>query len=274
VESKTSDIDGYLNWAADHRIALPPQTTAANALSKLQSTNFSDIPSVLELCTALQDCAPIPLVEDKQRQYFVVPRSSILNGPTDTSVPSVTAPVAASPAPISQAKMVTHPAFLALTQTKSTTTTTGTATTTPALPKYVFPLGIVFFQDPAVTEQDGQSLIETTYTAVVDVVASDHPVWLVYNRHPYDELAGEPITVDPADTPLVFPGVGSTNFDSSKAIASLKSWSISPARPTLAEFQKLASGAKGTGEVVPTNVLIADLEKAMLGSVQVAGAAA
>jgi len=67
----------------------------------------------------------------------------------------------------------------------------------------------------------------------VDIISADHPVWLVYNRNPYDAMAGEPVAANPIKMPAVFPAVGAANFDTAQVVAKLKAWSVNPPLPTL-----------------------------------------
>ena len=76
--SKTNDVEGFIKWSKSHQVPPPPKLSAGDALTKLQSTEFSNLASVIELTDAIQDRAPIPLVQDKRRQYVVVPRSPAL----------------------------------------------------------------------------------------------------------------------------------------------------------------------------------------------------
>ncbi|KAF9774008.1 hypothetical protein IL306_008060 [Fusarium sp. DS 682] len=66
--------------------------------------------------------------------------------------------------------------------------------------------------------------VDTNYVLVIDAVAPEHPVWLIYDRNPRDEL-GDRRIVDPRgfQTPLIFEGLG-TNFDSMQVLPSVKDW--------------------------------------------------
>jgi len=79
---------------------------------------------------------------------------------------------------------------------------------------------------------DDRPFEEINYAVVVDVMSADHPVWLVYNRNPYDEMAGEPVVTNPAEMPAVFPAIVATNFDAAQAVAKLKAWNVNPPLPT------------------------------------------
>jgi len=146
----------------------------------------------------------------------------------------------------------------------------------PALPKFVYPLGVVLQRDirPASEltlaehatlsdKADDDAFEETNYAVVVDVVSADHPVWLVYNRNPCDPEACEPVAVDPAKMPAVFPAIGAVNFDTAQAVARLKDWSVNPQLPTLTDFEKLVNATKTQGAVTPSTVWMDDLAKAL-----------
>lgn len=210
--------------------------------------------SVRALTDALQSVAPIPLVQDKTHEYIVAPVFPSLTIVSTTTVDQ--------PEPAPGNKLTVHPSFLSLVQDKPTST--------PARPppRFVYPLGSVFKRGINAAGAQASDPEDTNYVAVIDVVATDHPVWLIYNRHPYDVDAGEPIDADPAKQPVVFPGVGSTNFDNAQAIKSLGGWSLgtggsTPARPQLADLEALARQTRGDGAVVPSSVWLADLERAL-----------
>jgi hypothetical protein len=114
-----------------------------------------------------------------------------------------------------------------------------------------------------VDEADDPPFEETNYAVVVDVISADHPVWLVYNRNPYDAIASEPVAANPAKMPAVFPAVGAANFDAAQAVAKLKDWSINPRLPTLADFKKLVNVTKTQGAVTASTVWMDDLAKAL-----------
>jgi len=235
-----------------------PKLSAGDALTKLQSTEFSKLASVLALTDVIRGCAPIPLVQDKQRQYVVVPRPPALTIISDaTSNPK--------PVPIGT-RLTIHPCFymlkLAPPPPKSR----------PAIPKFVYPLGVLLQRDIRPTSEltlaeratlDDCPFEETNYAAVVDVISADHPVWLVYNRNPYDVMAGEPVATDPAEMPAVFPAVGAVNFDTAQAVAKLKAWSVNPPLSTLTDFKKLINATKTQGAVTPSTVWMDDLAKAL-----------
>ena len=263
--SKTNDVEGFLKWLESHQVPPSPKLSAGDALARLQSTEFSDLASVVALSDAIQNCAPIPLVQDKQRQYVVVPRFPALTTLGDmTSDPN--------PVPIGT-KLTIHPAFYMLVQAKLAPPPPKSR---PTLPKFVYPLGVLLQRDirpvseltlaeraTLVDEADDPPFEETNYAVVVDVISADHPVWLVYNRNPYDAMAGEPVAANPANMPAVFPAVGATNFDAAQAVAKLKAWSINPPLPTLADFKKLVNVTKTQGAVTPSTVWMDDLAKAL-----------
>ena len=263
--SKTNDVEGFCEWLDAHPLPPLPKLSAGDALARLQSTEFSDLASVLALGDAIQHCAPIPLVQDKQRQYVVVPRSPALTTLGDmTSDPN--------PVPIGT-KVTIHPVFDMLVQAKPTLPPSKSR---PTLPKFVYPLGVVLQHDirpvseltlteqaTLVDEADDPPFEETNYAVVVDVISADHPVWLVYNRNPYDEMAGEPVAANPANMPAVFPAVGATNFDAAQAVAKFKAWSINPPLPTFADFKKLVNVTKTQGAVTASTVWMDGLAKAL-----------
>jgi hypothetical protein len=262
--SKTNDVEGFLEWLGSHQLPPPPKLSAGDALARLQSTEFSDLASVMALSDAIHDCAPIPLVQDKQRQYVVVPRSPALTTLGDmTSDPK--------PVPVGT-KLTIHPEFDMLVQAKLAPPPPKSR---PTLPKFVYPLGVVLQRDirpvseltlteraTLVDEADDPPFKETNYAVVVDVISADHPVWLVYDRNPYDEMAGEPVAANPAKMPTVFPVVGAANFDAAQAVAKLKAWSVNPPLPTLADFKKLVNVTKTQGAVTASTVWMDDLAKA------------
>jgi hypothetical protein len=127
----------------------------------------------------------------------------------------------------------------------------------PALPRFVYPLGVLLQRD------DGPFEETNNYAVVLDVISVDHPVWLVYNRNPYDVEACEPVAADPVKMPAVFPIVGAANFDTAQAVAKLKAWSVNPSFPTLTNFKKLVNATKTQGAVMSSTVWMDDLSKAL-----------
>jgi hypothetical protein len=256
--SKTNDVEGFLKWLGSH--PLPPSPKL-----RLQSTEFSDLASVVALSDVIRKCAPIPLVQDKQRQYVVIPRSPALTTLGDmTSDPN--------PVPIGT-KLTIHPVFDMLVQAKPAPPPSKSR---PTLPKFVYPLGVVLQRDirpvseltlteraTLVDEADDPPFEETNYAVVVDVISAGHPVWLVYNRNLYDAMASEPVAANPAKMPAVFPAVRAANFDAAQAVAKLKDWSINPPLPTLADFKKLVNVTKTQGAVTALTVWMDDLAKAL-----------
>jgi len=210
------------------------------------------VASVLALTDAIRDCAPIPLVQDKRRQYVVVPDSSALTIIGDTTSNP-------KPVPIGT-KLTIHPCFYMLVQAKLALPPPKSR---PAIPKFVYPLGVLLQRDICPASEltlaervtlDDCPFEETNYAVVVDVMSADHPVWLVYNRNPYDAMAGEPVATDPAEMPAVFPAVGDANFDIAQAVAKLKAWSVNPPLPTFTNFKKLVNATKTQGTVTPSTL--------------------
>ena len=287
--SKTNDIEGFFKWMESHPVPPSPKLSAGDALARLQSTEFSDWASVMALCDAIHGCDPIPLVQDKRRQYVVVrscPALTTLGELNEMTskpnpVPMGTKVMTSDPNPVPRlTKLTIHPAFYMLTQAKLAPPPPKSR---PAIPKFVYPLGVLLQRDirPA-SEQtlakratlDDWPFEETNYAVVVDVISADHPVWLVYNRNPYDEMGGEPVAANPANMPAVFPAVGAANFDAAQAVAKLKAWSVNPPLPTLTDFKKLVNATKTQGAVTASTVWMDDLTKALSTATGAVAAAA
>lgn len=114
-------------------------------------------------------------------------------------------------------------------------------------------------------------LQDTNYAAVVDVVATGNPVWLIYNRHPYDNIEAAPVLTDPMNMPAVFPAAIGSNFDTAKAITSLGDWKIGLApSPSYDEFAALVNETKARGEVQCVPVWMQNLVKVLPGAADAA----
>ena len=284
--SKTNDVEGFLKWMKSHPVPPSPKLSAGDALARLQSTEFSDWASVIALCDAIRGCDPIPLVQDKRRQYVVVRRSPALTTLGEMTsdpnpVPIGTKVMTSDPNPVPRlTKLTIHPAFYMLTQAKLAPPPPKSR---PAIPKFVYPLGVLLQRDICPASEltlaeratlDDCPFEETNYAVVVDVISADHPVWLVYNRNPYDAETCEFIATDPAEMPAVFPAVGAANFDAAQAVAKLKAWSVNPPLPALTDFKKLVNATKTQGAVTPSTVWMDDLTKALSTATGAVAAAA
>ncbi|KAF5578887.1 hypothetical protein FPANT_9813 [Fusarium pseudoanthophilum] len=111
------------------------------------------------------------------------------------------------------------------------------------LPSLVLPVGQLQKKSNA-TER--KVFLDTDYALVIDAVTAEHPVWLVYDRNPLDDL-GEREEVDPDQQPLVFTGVGK-NFDAIQIFPSIQAWIDSYENPDPKAFQ---DAIKKTGIIAP-----------------------
>ncbi|PNP75010.1 hypothetical protein FNYG_11657 [Fusarium nygamai] len=99
---------------------------------------------------------------------------------------------------------------------------------------------------------------ETDYVLVVDAVAPGHPVWLIYDRNPLDEM-GERDTVDPDHQPLIFKGIGH-NFDAAQIFPSVHDWIQSYGNVNFAQFEESIKATCTTGAVQAKLILLSEAE--------------
>ncbi|KAH7260756.1 uncharacterized protein BKA55DRAFT_535779 [Fusarium redolens] len=88
---------------------------------------------------------------------------------------------------------------------------------------------------------------ETDYVLVIDAVAPGHPVWLIYDRNPLDDL-GDRHIVDPTYQPLIFKGIGH-NFDAAQIFPSVHDWIQSYGNVDFTQFEESIKATCITGAV-------------------------
>ncbi|KAH7260750.1 uncharacterized protein BKA55DRAFT_686331 [Fusarium redolens] len=124
------------------------------------------------------------------------------------------------------------------------------------LPSLVLPVGKLQKRSNAKTNN---VFLDTDYVLVIDAVATEHPVWLIYDRNPRDDL-GERCSVDPDQQPLVFKGVGK-NFDAAQVFPGIQYWIKSYGNLDFTGFQE---AVKKTGIIAPvkaTELTLSDAAK-------------
>ncbi|KAF5709518.1 hypothetical protein FMUND_10006 [Fusarium mundagurra] len=99
--------------------------------------------------------------------------------------------------------------------------------------------------------------VDTEYVLVVDVVADEHPLWLIFDRrirsHEEDGAYVEPNVV-----PLVFNGT-EKNFDAAQVLPSIQDWIQSYGTLDLAQIRDSFQQTGIIGEIRARNVTFADL---------------
>ncbi|KAG5746561.1 hypothetical protein H9Q72_005458 [Fusarium xylarioides] len=127
------------------------------------------------------------------------------------------------------------------------------------LPSLVLPVGQLQKKSDA---KKSNVYLDTDYVLVIDAVTAEHPVWLVYDRNPLDDM-GERERVNPDQQPLVFKGVGK-NFDAVQIFPSIQGWIDSYENPDPKVFQ---DAIKKTGIIAPVKaaeLTLADAAKLFL----------
>jgi hypothetical protein len=244
--SKTSDVEGYFKWSESHPVPPLPTLSAGDALAKLQSTEFSSLASVIELADAIQDCTPIPLVQDKRRQYVVVPGPPALTIGDETSDPT--------PVPIGT-KLTIHPNFNMLVQAKLAPPPPKSR---PALPKFVYPLQRELTLTTLGDKVDDSPVEETTTpSSWMLCLPTTQSGWSTT----VTRTTQRPVSLS-RPTQLKCPPSWTANFDAAQAVAKLKAWSVNPPLPTLTDFKKLVNATKTQGAVTPSTVWMDSLSKA------------
>ncbi|KAG5766470.1 hypothetical protein H9Q72_005464 [Fusarium xylarioides] len=125
-----------------------------------------------------------------------------------------------------------------------------------SLPALVFPVGQLLKKRNGDSKTSHWS--ETDYVLVVDAIAPGHPVWLIYDRNPLDEM-GERDTVDPDHQPLIFKGIGH-NFDVAKIFPSVHGWIQSYGNVDFAQFEETIKATCTTGAVRAKLILLSEAE--------------
>ncbi|KAF5711400.1 hypothetical protein FGLOB1_5027 [Fusarium globosum] len=122
------------------------------------------------------------------------------------------------------------------------------------LPSVVLPIGRLRnrYKDKA-----GIYSIDTDYVLVVDAVADEHPLWLIFDRkirsHEEDGAYGRPETVK-----LLFSGT-EKNFDAAQVLPSIQDWIRSYGSLDLTQLRDSFQRTGITGEIRARNVTFGDL---------------
>ncbi|KAF5965138.1 hypothetical protein FBULB1_12405 [Fusarium bulbicola] len=113
-----------------------------------------------------------------------------------------------------------------------------------SLPSLVMPIGQLQKKS---NEEDDDDFEDTDYSLVIDAAKINHPVWLIYDRNPYDEM-GDRHVVNPDKRPLVFKELGK-NFDAMMVFPSLQSWLANYGRLDFAHMLKDMRATSITGPI-------------------------
>ncbi|KAF5538321.1 hypothetical protein FNAPI_11153 [Fusarium napiforme] len=99
--------------------------------------------------------------------------------------------------------------------------------------------------------------VDTEYVLVVDAVADEHPLWLIFDRRirSHEE---DGAYVKPHMAPLVFNGT-ERNFDAAQVLPSVQDWIKSYGTLDLAQLRDSFQRTGMTGEIRARNVTFADL---------------
>ncbi|KAF5978074.1 hypothetical protein FBULB1_6263 [Fusarium bulbicola] len=119
------------------------------------------------------------------------------------------------------------------------------------LPSLVLPVGQLHKKSNA---KISKIFLDTDYVLVIDALTPGHPVWLIYDRNPLDE-----ITVDPDEQPLIFEGIGH-NFDAAQIFPSVHDWIQSYGNVDLAQFEASIKATCITGAVQAKEILLSEAE--------------
>ncbi|KAK4203371.1 hypothetical protein QBC40DRAFT_317056 [Triangularia verruculosa] len=245
------NIKGYMDWlnSQDSAAMKPPPPADGQTLARtLQTLDFQNRGALFNHLETLQRFKPYPLAADSNRTLLLAPA-----GGTSLATPVVNPALSPQPPTTSSGGTTKvddatddghlHPFYLGLSPLKVA------AGGLARLPHIVFPLGRLIWQQqpsedtrtqgPAPADPAG----ETNYILVVDVLTKGFPVWLIYNRTPFDRELGENVTLDPATQPPVF-GPAVPNVDSVPLWPSIvTSW---PSATNAVPLRELTAGfAKG-----------------------------
>ncbi|KAK0706293.1 hypothetical protein B0T26DRAFT_446907 [Lasiosphaeria miniovina] len=197
IEKTTNgNVKGYMNWRASQNVAAMKPTTPADAktLAKtLQTIDFRNRGALFAELQTLREFSPYQLATDQTRALLLVPARSSLVTPVD--------PAPAPPSTTDDDDL--HPFYLGL----SSQVAAGAPAPTVRVPRVVLPLGRLVWQDtktPGGSSRQAPDSGDTNYILVVDVLSKGFPVWLIYDRMPYDRDLDDRVTIDPATQPPVF----------------------------------------------------------------------
>ncbi|KAF5251966.1 hypothetical protein FANTH_2919 [Fusarium anthophilum] len=134
---------------------------------------------------------------------------------------------------------------------------TGTvATSGQSLPSLVMPIGQLQKKPKAEAHTRFE---DTDYAIVIDATKINHPVWLIYDRNPYDEM-GDRYVVNPDKQPLVFKELGK-NFDAMMVFSSLQSWLTNYGKLNFAHMLKDMRATSITGPIQAKWLALSAAEK-------------
>ncbi|KAF5543151.1 hypothetical protein FMEXI_7167 [Fusarium mexicanum] len=121
------------------------------------------------------------------------------------------------------------------------------------LPSLVLPVGQL--QKKSNTKIS-KIFLGTDYVLVIDAIAAEHPVWLIYDRNPLDDF-NERERVNPDEQPLVFNGLGK-NFDAVQIFPSIQVWIDSYENLDPKVFQDAMKKTGITGPVKAAELTLSD----------------
>ncbi|KAF5688025.1 hypothetical protein FCIRC_2096 [Fusarium circinatum] len=131
-----------------------------------------------------------------------------------------------------------------------------------SLPSLVMPIGQL--QKKSKEEdyddyEDDDDYEDIGYSLVIDATKISHPVWLIYDRNPYDEM-GDRHVVNPDKQPLVFKELGK-NFDAMMVLPSLQSWLTNYGKLNFAHMLKDMRATSITGPIQAKSLALSAAEK-------------
>ncbi|KAF5576230.1 hypothetical protein FPCIR_12717 [Fusarium pseudocircinatum] len=124
------------------------------------------------------------------------------------------------------------------------------------LPSLVLPVGQL---NKKSNGKVSKIFLDTDYVLVIDAVTPGHPVWLIYDRNPLDDIAVERNTVNSDEQPLIFKGIGH-NFDAAQIFPSVRDWICSYGNVDFAQFEASIKAICITGAVQAKRILLSEAE--------------
>nr|RBQ85285.1 hypothetical protein FVER53263_03517 [Fusarium verticillioides] len=236
--ARDNSLDQYLTKSL--KVNKSSRRPALDWLQELAIADFADLNAVyyFDYSLFLNNIGPLDLATNGETTYSIVPNACAMGHDE----------------PITDDF---HGTF----QSLKTSALPGTGYSIPTL---IYIVGVLIKAKKGTThdydsETDYDYDSRTDYVLVVDAVAPGHPVWLVYNHNSWSEQLEERRTVDPADQPLIFEGIGH-NFDAAQIFPGIHDWTQPYGNIYFAKCEESVKATCITGAMHAKAILLSEVE--------------
>ncbi|ETS81271.1 hypothetical protein PFICI_06273 [Pestalotiopsis fici W106-1] len=263
------DPQEYMLWSINQGPAKPPKYEPAQVLAMIQQNSVGDFNSMTELSHALGHILQnvILLAQDSKYKFMVGSDDMALSmGPfvpidDDDDEPQLTTAESATTRG--------HPLVVEL---KSQAQDAASRN----IPRYVVVLGRLLIHDirdigeipeadrpQTDINPDQRPLQPTNYAVVMDAIAAERSVWLIYNRAPIDPDVGCQVESAPGDPdqPVLF--TSGSDFDSAMIMSNVRMWRLESPQLNLADVERTVISTKANSPVVAQPAPDADVRRAL-----------